>query len=174
MREIIIQSKKHGEKRVMLNESDYQILKHIKWYVKRSSHGYKTFYAATWINGKNYTMETFLFPRSNDLLIDHIDRNGLNNQRSNLRQATKSQNQWNRGIDKNNSSGYKGVSGIYRKNSTSYRAYIKIKNKLIRLGHYQTPEEAALVYNEAARKYHGEFAFQNTVPIDPSNIVIVS
>jgi len=91
--------------------------------------------------------------------IDHEDRNPLNCQRSNLREATRQQNNCNQSLRKDNLSGYKGVG--WNKNEKKWRARIRINRKEISLGWFDTREEAALAYNEAAIKYHGEFAFLN-------------
>lgn len=88
--------------------------------------------------------------------VDHIDHNGLNNQRSNLRLATNSQNQANQGLASHNTSGYKGVSWIKR--DKKWRAQISVDGKAISLGHFDNPETAYAAYCEAAIKYHGEFA----------------
>lgn len=85
--------------------------------------------------------------------IDHIDGNGLNNVRSNLRVCTHSQNMMNRPKNSNNTSGYKGVW----KKSNRWRADIWVNSKKINLGSYRTIEEARDAYIEASKKYHGEF-----------------
>ncbi len=91
--------------------------------------------------------------------IDHRDRDGLNNQDENLRLCSRSQNKQNQGKYKNNTSGYKGVCwGEKRK---KWRAYIFASGKQIYLGFYETPEIAARAYDEAAKKYFGEFAVIN-------------
>lgn len=89
--------------------------------------------------------------------IDHIDHNGLNNQRNNLRFATSRQNQQSR--RKNQSSLYKGVT--YREDRGSWRARIRIDGELISLGYYAAPEDAAKAYDVAAITHFGEFAFTN-------------
>lgn len=90
---------------------------------------------------------------------DHINRNGLDNRRGNLRPATRSQNVYNRGKQKSNTSGYIGVSWSEGK----WRAYIRTGGKLIHLGYFDDPKEAARVRDKAALKYHGEFANLNGV-----------
>ena len=89
---------------------------------------------------------------SND--IDYEDLNRLNNQRLNLRSATRSQNQMNHKIRSNNTTKFKGVS--YRRNK--YRAVIQINGKHTELGSFDTPEEAHEAYCDAAIKHFGEFA----------------
>lgn len=91
--------------------------------------------------------------------IDHKDRNRLINLRSNLRSCTPSQNACNHGRQKNNTSGYKGVS----KRGTCWQAEIMKNNRSIYLGSFKDRTEAAIAYNKAALKYHGEFAYFNEV-----------
>jgi len=93
------------------------------------------------------------------LILDHIDLNGLNNTRNNLRWATYSQNLHNRGVYKNNTSGYKGVSWFKR--DQKWRADIAVDGKNIFLGYYADILDAVAAYDEAAIRYMGEFARPN-------------
>jgi HNH endonuclease len=88
--------------------------------------------------------------------VDHIDGDGLNNRRSNLRLATVSMNQQNRSMQKNNTSGFKGVS--FHKLTGKWQASIGINGALKYLGLHDTPEIAYAVYCEAARELHQDFA----------------
>lgn len=91
---------------------------------------------------------------------DHQDRNKLNNQRSNLRPATRSQNKANVSMLSTNTSGFKGVNkGPPR--GKPWVARITVGQKAKHIGCFNTPEEAAHAYDEAARETFGEFAFQN-------------
>lgn len=98
-------------------------------------------------------------------IIDHINGDGLDNRKQNLRICTKSENACNRGIDRDNTSGYKGVCYISNKTKRVKRwiAQIAINKKHICIGYFHTKEEAAIAYNEAATKYHGEFAKLNII-----------
>jgi hypothetical protein len=87
---------------------------------------------------------------------DHIDGNGFNNQRSNIRRATKSQNMQNRGAQKNNTSGYKGVYFYESKNK--YTATIGLNGKTIHLGYFRTAELAHEAYSKKANELHENFA----------------
>lgn len=91
--------------------------------------------------------------------IDHVSGDGLDNRRANLRVCNKSQNGCNKGPDADNASGYKGVG--WRQARNKWRARIKVNGKEISLGHFVTIEEAARAYDEAARLYHGDFAWLN-------------
>lgn len=91
-------------------------------------------------------------------IVDHVNRNKLDNRKGNLRSATHNQNRANSRPQKRNRSGYKGV---YLNNNGLYRAQITMKGKRIHIGYYATAVEAALAYDEAAKKYHGESAYLN-------------
>ena len=92
------------------------------------------------------------------MMCDHIDMNGLNNQRGNLRFATHSQNSCNR----KHPGGLSPFKGVFPRNE-KWRAYIKTNQKMIHLGTFDTERDAAIAYNTAAIQYHGEFARLNTV-----------
>lgn len=88
--------------------------------------------------------------------VDHINGDGLDNRRRNLRLASRSENARNRGATAANTSGFKGVD--YFKPTEKYRAYITVHGKRSYLGYFDTAEEAHAAYAEAARALHGEFA----------------
>lgn len=89
-------------------------------------------------------------------LADHVDGDGLNNKRENLRLSTFRQNAHNQKRSKRNTSGYKGVS--YYAADGRWRANIRVDGKLCFLGYFNTPEEAHEAYKVAAVKHFGEFA----------------
>lgn len=87
-------------------------------------------------------------------MCDHVDGDGLNNRRCNLRVASNQQNQFNARRRKDNTSGYKGVD-FHR---SKWRARIRINKKQTNLGYFDTPEEAHRARLDAAKAHHGEFA----------------
>lgn len=91
--------------------------------------------------------------------VDHIDGNGLNNRRSNLRHATNSQNLANAGKRRHNTSGFKGV--MWYAPSNKWRAEIRFNNRSTHLGYFGSAEAAARAYDMAALELHGEFAHLN-------------
>ena len=92
-------------------------------------------------------------------VVDHINGDVTDNRRCNLRICTSQQNSCNRDKSITNTSGYKGVSSEYGK----WKASIQVNRKIFNLGRFATKEQAALAYNEAAIKYHGEFARLNII-----------
>jgi hypothetical protein len=98
--------------------------------------------------------------------IDHIDRDRMNNRWDNLREATGTQNQANRGMQSNNTSGYRGVS--WDKSRQKWAVRTQYKGSVKTLGRHDTPEEAARAYDAFLLATKGDYANLNfpTKPID--------
>ena len=88
--------------------------------------------------------------------IDHINGNPSDNRICNLREATQSQNQFNKKIGKNNSSGYKGVS--WHKATQKWRVRINVDEEQLTIGYFDDAELAGLIAEEVRNKYHGKYA----------------
>lgn len=145
----------------LVDDEDYEFLMQWKWSVTK---GRYTFYAerVAPIDGrqKKISMHRLILGLTDpNIEGDHIDHNGLNNQRSNLRAATCSQQSYNRRNRKNSLSKYKGV--CFHKAQKKWVSRISVPNKRIHLGYFDTELEAAFAYNNAAKKLHGDFAFLN-------------
>lgn len=142
-----------------VDDEDYDYLMQWKWYAISYHRSYRAMRNSPIINGKkkNIYMHRVIMKTPDHLHVDHIDHNPLNNQKSNLRNCTKHQNNMNSGYH-GSTSGFKGVS--YLKNRWIF-ARIKVNQKQIYLGYFKTTTEAAMAYDEAARKYFGEFANPN-------------
>jgi hypothetical protein len=111
------------------------------------------------IKDKKYLNHRLIFLMHNGYLpecLDHIDGNRVNNRIENLRPATLTENQHNRKLNKNNTSGVKGVS--WRKLANKWAVKIVVNNKQKHLGYFDDLELADLVAQEARDKYHGAFA----------------
>lgn len=171
MKKIEINSKTYGTKYVLVDDEDYELVSKYTWNLGKVSHGkVDKFYAIHSFNKgvdetgryrfSSFKMHRLIFGFPKDR-IDHKDNDGLNNQRSNLRIATPSQNSANSVISKNNTSGYKGVT--YRKDADRYATRIRVNDKLICCGHFKDPKDAAKKYNEMAIKHFGEYAKLNII-----------
>jgi len=127
-----------------------------KWHAKPD---WNTFYASRACarqGGKqrHISMHTFLTGWG---YVDHVNGNGLDNRRENLRPADDSKNAMNRRMRSDNTSGFKGVS----RHRLKWRAEIRVSGQLINLGTFATPQEAARAYDAAAAHYFKEFARPN-------------
>ena len=145
-------------KEALVDDCDYEYLMQWKWCARKDR---DTFYAGR--SRPNVPMHRVIAERAgmkiDGLEVDHWNHDGLDNQLSNLRPATKSQNQSNRGPTKNNTSGYKGVDW----HEGRWRASIQVAQKRTHLGHFDDKHDAARAYNEAVVKFHKEFARLNRI-----------
>lgn len=119
-------------------------------------------YITIGINGSSYLAHRIAFLMAHKYLpkqVDHINGIKDDNRELNIRDSTHGQNSQNRPKFKNNASGYKGVS----LNGSNWVAELRSNKKRIYIGIYTCKHEAAKAYNEAALKYHGEFAYLNKV-----------
>jgi hypothetical protein len=160
--------------RVKVDDVDHELLAkyvwHIKWrspnhpyvfrFEKRSvKHGFASQYRCVRMH-----RQIMGFPT---LSVDHKNGDTLDNRRSNLREATQSQQGQN--ARHHNGKKYKGVTFIGKihgkyESRRPWRARIRVQGKLIALGHHPTAEHAARIYNKAAKKHFGEFAALNKIP----------
>lgn len=145
----------------IIDAEDEEVMRQLNWtrFLKR---GVKTAYAYSWIkdvdgNRKQVKMHRLLFPEWK--VIDHINGDGLDNRRSNLREVTHAENLQNRGMQTNNKSGYKGVH--WHKKDRRWHAEIRANKRRHYLGSFATAIEAAKAYDRAAQEYHGAFARMN-------------
>ena len=144
-----------------VDNDDFDWLSRYKWHTLKCV---CTFYAQKTIykNGKTKTilMHREIMTAPTGLVVDHINHNGLDNRRRNLRIVTVAQNNWNsrRNIS-TDSSNYKGVS--WSRNKCKWQAGISIDNKQKHLGYFEDEKEAAAAYDKAAEEHRGEFAVLN-------------
>lgn len=154
--------------KTMVDDEDFTFLNQYNWCVTGDSiYGYKVVRGFGYVeNGEPKTrlirMHRIIMMCPDMFNVDHIDGNGLNNQKSNLRICSHSENMRNR-IKRSfkTASKYKGVS--FRKREQLWRATVWHNNKAVFDRNFKTEKEAALAYNEAALSFHGEFHRVNTI-----------
>jgi len=144
----------------LVDDQDFDWLNQWKWHTKV---GKNSFYATRTIadGGRRITIwmhRLITGVTDKNTFCDHIDGNGLNNQRSNLRICNRQENNRNAKA-RIGKSAFKGVD-IH---NGKYRVRIKDGCRSIHIGYYSDERLAAIAYNEAATKLHGEFARLNTV-----------
>jgi hypothetical protein len=141
----------------MVDAEDFEELSKYKWH---AHHAGSTFYAARRAGGKTLTMHRVIMKAPKGMVVDHIDGNGLNNCKSNLRICTHAQNIWNsrggRGV-----CGYKGVQRIKRNKTTEYIGIVYHLGENYRTGTFATVVEAALARDRLALALEGEHAYLN-------------
>ena len=148
----------------IVDPEDYERLNKYKWYAMK---GVNTFYAGRTIRtGKNkkrfcIKMHREIINPPHPLVVDHINHNGLDNRKANLRPATHAQNRLNRPYIKPKASlsKYNGVS--WRKNRKKWQVQIRFNGKNKTIGYFHNETKAAKAYDEAARLHHGDFAVTN-------------
>lgn len=143
--------------KALIDLDDVDKVKNIKWH--RSELQRNTYYCLSNDSEWKRIHRLIMGVTDKNIIVDHINHNGLDNRKSNLRVCTNNQNICNCLTPKNNKSGHKGVywSGERKK----WCAQISINNKTKSLGRYNTIEEAIEAREKAAKEYYGEFANEN-------------
>jgi len=144
----------------IVDDDIFEGLSACKWHVKR---GPNTFYAGCIMNrrpdGATTLMHRLIMNAQKGQQVDHIDGNGLNNIKSNLRFCTSTQNKQNGRSYKNSTSKYKGVS--WHRSGQKWQARIRLNGKQVYIGVFNDEAEAARAYDCKAEKLFGEFARLN-------------
>ncbi len=171
MAEIIINSPKHGVFTVLLDDEDFEYINQFAWHIKKAKAG--NFYVRGRINGKNVSMHRIIMKVTDpEKMIDHRNRIGWDNRKSNLRDSTYQQNNCNKGPEQTEgrTSKFKGVSleAGFSKNRygklypfTRWRVQLRVNGENINFPRFKTELEAAVAYNESVIKHHGDFAYLN-------------
>jgi len=135
----------------------YQLLSGVRWKVDRG-------YLCGYVNGRNVYLHHLVLPREKSKLTDHINRKRNDNRGCNLRNVTPTENRFNCGLSKANTSGYKGVSWNIK--NKSWMASLRVNGRSKNLGYFQNPQEAHEVFLEAAEKYYPGILYQENISLN--------
>lgn len=142
---------------VFVDQEDFEYVSKFKWHIAVD---HNTKYAYRSIGRRptrsKISMHRDIMKAAKGSILDHINGNGLDNRKQNLRFCTVSQNRINTRRSKNK---YKGTS--YKARTKKWYSTIQIEGRSIHLGCFLKAKDAARAYDEAAKKYHGEFARLN-------------
>lgn len=144
-----------------VDDDDYEYVVAYKWHARTAginSKWYATRKVGEFPFKRNLHLHIFLMSPPAGMEVDHINGDGLDNRRENLRIVTHSQNMMNRGKYRNNTSGFKGV---FFHADGKWRAQIVVNGKTFGKYGFTTAEEAARYYDDLAIEHHGEFAVLN-------------
>lgn len=147
----------------LVDDEDYEHLSKRKWYCyrARSKNTNCWHVRLSESNKRQVYLHRMIVTPPEGMIVDHINRDGLDNRKENLRFCTPWQNSLNCSPRINCTSKYKGV--CKRSDSGSYRSRIRVHGKLINLGNFKNEKDAARAYNDAAKLYFGEFAVLNNL-----------
>ena len=149
--EIILCDKYGCEKaRALIDLGDIEKVGKHRWY--STEKGYVK-------SQNNLRLHRLVMDATEDYLVDHINRNPLDNRKENLRVCTQAENSRNVGVSQSNTTGFKGV--YFEKLNNKYRARIKYDGERISLGCFTNAVDAAIAYDKKAIELFGDFAYTN-------------
>jgi hypothetical protein len=139
----------------LVDFADFERVNAYRWHASVRT---RVVYAMARVGGQKVYLHRFILNLGKGEIADHVDRDGLNCVRRNLRRCTASQNLCNTRSLRVRSISFRGV---YLKGEKSYRALISVSRRIVFLGTFSSQVEAAIAYDNAARHFHGEFAVTN-------------
>lgn len=139
----------------LIDKDDYEKILKGYW----GKHANSNYFAGT-INGKKYWLHRYIMDVKSGQYVDHIDGNFDDYRKINLRICNNAENNRNRGLQKNNTSGYAGVN--WAKREQKWRARIKVDGKEKHLGYFDDKNDAIAAKKYAEEKHFGEFSYNNS------------
>jgi hypothetical protein len=140
----------------LIDEDDWEIVSPYRWRVLRTG---SAAYVQSQVGKRSLFMHRLIMAAPDRLEVDHVNHDGLDNRRSNLRLCTRSENAANKKIPENNTSGYKGVSWCAWRGKWRAQIYANLVSR--HLGYFDSAADAGQAYNAAAVEFFGEFACLN-------------
>ncbi|MGI8403395.1 MAG: HNH endonuclease [Thermomicrobiales bacterium] len=144
---------------ITVDDEDMERILGFKWYLlKGTKNGTTYMYATTRVKAQTIYMHRLITSAPKNMVVDHINNDGLDNRRSNLRLCSQSENMRNRGIRRNNTT---GTAGVYLRSYGKYEVNISLNKKKIHVGVYATIEEARSARANAVSMHYGEFVHKS-------------
>jgi hypothetical protein len=141
-----------------IDEEDWGRVRGFRWHVDSLG------YVAGYVNGNQVRLHRHLMEAGRGQIVDHKNRDQMDNRKGNLRLASKSENGINSKHRKHNTSGFRGVH--FCRQTGKWRAEIRKNGQCTKLGRFKTKLAAALAYDQAALDMHGDFATTNFLKRD--------
>jgi hypothetical protein len=138
----------HRKGRVIVDTDDYERACKIKWRLHPDN------YAFSRVRGRTVYLHRMINRTPEGMDTDHINGNGLDNRKRNLRSCTRAQNMWNAAVRKSSAT-LRGAH--FYKRHQKWKSAIRVNYKQIHLGYFATAKEAHAAYVKAAKEHHGEF-----------------
>jgi hypothetical protein len=141
-------------KETIVDDDDFEYLSQFNWYCDNKGYACRGFQ-----RHKKIFMHRVVNVTPTGFETDHINRNKLDNRKCNLRSCTNTENQVNKNLNKNNTSGYKGV--CFSKRKGLWQAYVSVNHSVKWLGYFDNPIEAAKAYDKQVLETYGMFVYLN-------------
>lgn len=160
MKKIYLTGQNGNGKFALVDDGDFEYLKSFNWHIYNNGYARRR---APRDGGKrkSFYMHKQIMKVNNNVLIDHKNRNGLDNRKSNLRICDFSENGVNTKVRRDNTSGFKGIS--WRPAQKTWMVRIWVRGDCKYIGCFKIKREAVIAYNKMAKKEYGEFALLNKI-----------
>lgn len=148
--EIPLSGRLGAGKVTLIDEADLPLVTASRWHLNNG-------YARTKRDNRMLLMHRLLLDPPDGMYVDHINGDRLDNRRANLRLVTPAQNMWNRRPN----TGRRAKGARWRERRGKWESEIKVGNRTVYLGMFPTREQALAAYDEASRRFHGEYGRPN-------------
>lgn len=143
----------------IVDDEDFEYLAQWRWHLTKAGYAIRNSQMVNRVRGKMVYMHREIMRPPIGMEVDHENGNKLDNRRINLRLATRPENNWNRGCNKNSKTRVKGV--CWCKQMRRFVARIGLNGKTKKIGYFDTLDEASRAYNTEALRIAGKFAKLN-------------
>lgn len=140
----------------VIDAADAHLVQSFNWTANVNRHSVYGYCVVPGGSQKNIRLHRLIMAAPDGVMVDHVDGDGLNNRRSNLRLASHSENGRNSRTPATNVSGFKGVS--WDRSRCKWQAHIRVNGKSKNLGRFDSAELAHAAYAQAASRFFGQFA----------------